>query len=160
MDLFRQTSKLVRMVAMHSLYTQMTEGKGSFEKCMMGNIFALRQAKAIEELHLLRRHSPERYTRSEDQLYLFNEMFGAPGTTFDFERSELLDEAATWLLDNDIHGSFEMLNLKYRYRDDDWGSLPLITGFTLKGSRMLTELSQTFSLKEVKHEENSTPNGG
>lgn len=127
----------------------MTEGKSDFEKCLFGNILSIRVNEAIHEVNLLKHHKPSEYTRSEDQLYVFHELFGRSTTKIEPQRSEMLDAATSWLLDNDMHGSFELVDITYEYQQD-WGTLPVITGFTLKGCGIFKNESRTFILEEAK----------
>ena len=129
MDLFRETSKTLRMRLSTAVIDQLTKGGTSLDKIMLGNIVDLQWRQVYKDVAILGNAVP----RSEDQLYFFNELYGE---SLRSEPSVLLDNATEWLLENDCHGCYEIQDLLLKDRPYQ---LPAIIGFTLIGRDCLTQ---------------------
>lgn len=123
---FRKVSKTLRFAVSDALFTHMTEGKDDFDKCVLGSIFASRHELALNELNYYMRM--DQAVTHESQSFLFNEVFGIYGTGW--KTSSLIDEATAWVIENDLQIPYEVSNVEYEYRNEEY-KLPLITAFTL-----------------------------
>jgi len=141
MDIFRTTTKTLRFYLQDRLLAEMTEGQSYFEKCVMGNIMALRNDMALRELNEYIREQTS--VRGEEHSFLFREMYGEQNLTSDWKTSELLNEAANWMVDNDLHGDFKIEAIKWEYRSSPF-CLPLITGFAVRGTGVMKDTIKAF----------------
>lgn len=143
MDIFRTTTKELRFYLQGKLHAEMTKGATQLEKCMLGNIMALRNDMANRELNEYIREQTA--VRSEAHSFMFRELYGEESRTTDWESSKLLNEAANWMIDKDIHGGFVIEEISWKYRETPY-SLPLITGFLVRGTGVLRNVNQFFGV--------------
>lgn len=141
MDIFRTTTKQLRFNLQARLLSEMTDGRPPLERCMLGNIMVLRNDMANRELNEYIREQTS--VRGEEHSFLFRELFGEENLTTEWKTSELLNEAANWMIDNDIHGAFKIETITWRYRDTPW-HLPLITGFSVRGTGVMKNTIKGF----------------
>lgn len=134
MNLFRETSKTLRMRLSTMVIDKLTEGGTSLDKIMLGNIVDLQWRQVYKDIGLL----GNAVTRSEDQLYYFNELLGESLRT---EPSALLDHATGWLLDNDCSECYEIVDLMLKDRPY---RLPAIIGFSLASTGVMKGAFQDF----------------
>jgi len=141
MDIFRTTTKELRFYLQGVLHDEMTQGATPLEKCMLGNIMVLRNDMANRELNEYIREQTS--VRGEEHSFLFRELYGEENLTTEWKTSELLNEAANWMIDNDLHGSFKIEAIMWNYRERPF-SLPLITGFTVRGTGVMKDTIKAF----------------
>ena len=141
MDIFRTTTKHLRFSLQKRLLEEMTMGASRLEECMLGNIMMLRNDMAQRELNEYIREQTS--VRGEEHSFMFREMYGEENLTTEWKTSELLNEAANWMIDNDIHGSFHIEAIVWEYRQDYLG-LPLIKGFTVRGDGVMKNVVHSF----------------
>ena len=85
MDIYRQTSKHLRIVITHGILQHMSKDMDENHKTMLGVLLHLRNQEAYNNLNFDR--DDERYNRSHDQLYVFNELFGEENPKLSFKAS-------------------------------------------------------------------------
>lgn len=141
MDIFYTTSKTLRFYLQKRLFHEMTEDETHFDKCILGNIMMLRSDMAEREYNEYVREQTA--VRSEKHSFMFREMFGEEHLTTEWKSSELLNDAANWMIDNDVHGSFRIDAILWEYRRDYLG-LPIISGFTIRGTGVMNKVVQSF----------------
>ena len=141
MDIFRTTTKHLRFYLQGVLLDEMTVGASRLEECMLGNIMTLRNDMAERELNEYIREQTS--VRGEEHSFMFREVYGPENLTTNWESSELLNEAANWMIDNDIHSAFKIEAIMWNYRERPF-SLPLITGFTVRGTGVLKNVVHSF----------------
>lgn len=141
MDIFRTTTKHLRFSLQKRLLEEMTIGASRLEECMLGNIMMLRNDMAQRELNEYIREQTS--VRGEEHSFMFRELYGEENLTTEWKTSELLNEAANWMIDNDIHGSFHIEEIMWGYRKDYLG-LPLIKGFTVRGGGVMKNVVHSF----------------
>lgn len=141
MDIFRTTTKHLRFSLQKRLLEEMTIGASRLEECMLGNIMMLRNDMAQRELNEYIRDQTS--VRGEEHSFMFREMYGEENLTTEWKTSELLNEAANWMIDNDIHGFFKIEAIVWEYRRDYLG-LPLIKGFTVRGGGVMKNIVHSF----------------
>lgn len=127
---FRETTKRLRMDITQAVYVEMSKGMDDAHKTLLGNVIGLRirKAQADASEFIL---SGE-LTRENDQLFVFNELFG-PQTLKLCETSKLLDAAEDALASSDFGLDYDVTDLKIEYRPDSF-DLPLVRAFSLAGT--------------------------
>ncbi len=140
MDYYRQTTKLLRMHVTRAVYDEMSKDMSDAEKTLLGNVLGLRTRQAQSDVTPLIVNG---FDRSQDQLFVFNELFG-PQTEKDGETSKLLEAAAEFLEDSGW-SDYEVRDLNLTYRSDVF-ELPLVTGFSLRGTGMYKDRIVDFAL--------------
>lgn len=141
MDIFRTTTKKLRFYLQGKLHEEMTRDASSLDKCMLGNIMALRNDMANRELNEYIREQTS--VRGEEHSFLFRELYGEEILSSEWKSSELLDAAANWMIDNDIHSCFQIEEISWKYREAPY-QLPLITGFLVRGTGVMKNVTQFF----------------
>ena len=141
MDIFRTTTKHLRFSLQKRLLDEMTEVRPPLERCIVGNIMMLRNDMAQRELNEYIREQTS--VRTEEHSFMFHEVYGEENLTMDWKSSALLNEAANWMIDNDIHGAFKIEAIMWNYRENPY-NLPIITGFTVRGTGVLKNVVHSF----------------
>lgn len=141
--MFRTTTKNLRFYLQGKLHEAMTQNATPLEKCMLGNIMALRNDLALRELNEHIRDQTA--VRDEQHSFLFRELYGEELLTDEWKSSDLLDTAANWMIDNDINTCFQIEEISWKYRDTPY-LLPLITGFSVRGTGIMKDVNQFFGV--------------
>lgn len=141
MDIFRTTTKHLRFYLQGVLLAEMTANATPLERCMLGNIMTLRNDMANRELNEYIREQTS--VRTEEHSFMFREVYGEENLTTQWKSSELLNEAANWMIDHDVHGAFKIEAIMWNYRESPY-NLPIITGFTVRGTGVLKNVVQSF----------------
>ena len=141
MDIFRTTTKHLRFYLQSKLHEEMTRDASALDKYMLGNIMALRNDMANRELNEYIREQTS--VRGEEHSFLFRELYGEEILTAEWKSSELLNDAANWMIDNDIHSCFQIEEISWKYREAPY-QLPLITGFLVRGTGVMKNVTQFF----------------
>lgn len=141
MDIFRTTTKQLRFNLQARLLGEMTDGRPPLDRCMLGNIMALRNDMANSELNEYIREQTS--VRGEEHSFLFRELYGEEILTSEWKSSELLNDAANWMIDNDIHSCFQIEEISWKYREAPY-QLPMITGFLVCGTGVMKNVTQFF----------------
>lgn len=147
MDIYRQTSKHLRIVLTHGILQHMSKDMDENHKTMLGVLLHLRNQEAYNNLNFDR--DDERYNRSHDQLYVFNELFGEENPKLSFKASPILKAATDFLCKEsfDIEAGYEIHDLTIKYRTEGW-QLPLIHSFSIVGIGVNEGKTKTFTLSE------------
>lgn len=141
--MFRTTTKSLRFYLQGKLHEAMTQHATPLEKCILGNIMALRNDLAHRELN--EHICDQTAVRDEHHSFLFRELYGEELLTDEWKTSDLLDTAANWMIDNDINTCFQIEGVSWKYRDTPY-SLPLITGFSVRGTGIMKDVNQFFGV--------------
>lgn len=146
MDYYREITKFLRMQLTLAVYEEMGKGMDAAQKTVLGNVIGIRYHQAgVEKAHMFDKPN---YSRSHDQLFIFNELFGEPNDRDEFKTSPLLKEASDWINEQDFpaEDGYKILNLELEYRQDMF-SLPLIRAFTISGIGYFEGINKDFRLE-------------
>lgn len=145
MDIFRTTTKQLRFYLQGKLHSEMTVDCTPLEKILLGSTMAMRNDMAQRELNEYIREQTS--VRGEEHSFMFRELYGEELLTAEWKTSQLLNDAANWMMDNDIHSCFTVEEIYWKYRESPY-HLPLITGFFIRGTGVMKNVTQFFGVKK------------
>lgn len=146
MDRYRQISKHLRITLTHGLFQHMSKDMDENHKTLLGAVLHLSNQGAYTNLSFDR--DSEKFNRSHDQLYIFNELFGEEDSKLSLKASPILQTAVDFLHEEsfDLDSGYEIHNLTIQYRSDGW-QLPLIRSFCIVGIGLNEGKTKTFTLE-------------